>query len=157
MKDLRTLLGKYQAKITITPGVSTELTIAPENTEGCVIVLHGSFDRDPLERCQITTFAIDGFWEDVRDDYIDEDLYYAMTQAVLTGNYKYELRTETLRDRLLRGSIYLTIGTKEKKLLSSYRCVNQKKMKRLFKQGLLRSRAYDLKSQEVSSELPVSP
>lgn len=143
MKNLKALLDQYNLEYKITEDVPTQLVIVPKRPEkGLEILLYGSFDRDDLSDCRLTGFMIPGFWEDSLDEDINEDLYYAMLESVLSGSYSYNLQKRGLRDRIGKGAVYLTVGPDDHPLLKDFRCVNQQEMKQKYNNSSLSSVAY---------------
>ncbi len=108
------------------------------------MIVYGSFDRHPLTNCELTAFSIDGFLEDASDSQIDEGLYFSLINYVLEGDYSYDFHKKTLSDKLFGGGIYLTIGKKNKGV-KDYRCINQKRLKKMYNLGELKTEAYNKK------------
>jgi|GEM_PF-3256277 len=145
MKNLKKLFSQYECKLNIHAKKDlTGLSVFPtDGVSGLAIHLYGSFDHDELDAVNITDFSTVGVKFDiVRDEEIDENLYFNMTEAMLEGKYRYMLKNNSIRDKLSHGAVYFTIGNEHEPLVRDFRCTDQRTLKQMYREGKLKTTAY---------------
>jgi len=144
MKNLKALLDNYLCTVhrdEVNNPTQVEVC-ASANSPGLSMSMYGSFERDPLEKVELFSVQTEGYSEDLPDKYLDENRCYGIIESILSGNYRYELVSNTWWQKLVGGVVYLTIGPMDEPYVENFRCTNQSGTKGLFKAGLLRTQAY---------------
>lgn len=147
VKNLKELFEKYDVEISFDENApDAVLTVSPpESRPGRRFTVFGTFRNGRLEDVEVTGLQMEGFFDDIRDQDINEDWYFQLIESVLMGNYHYELETRSLKDRIVSGAVYITIFS-NRKIILHHRCDSQRSLKKKVLSGELEPEPYDAAS-----------
>lgn len=144
MKNLKELFEKYEVEISFDENAPDSIVNVspPESKPGRSFTVLGTFRNGRLEDVEVTGFQMEGFYDDVSDQDINEDWYFQLIESVLRGDCRYSLETNSLGDRMVGGAVYLTISN-NKRIILHHRCDSQTLLKKELLSGNLEPASYN--------------